>query len=105
MSAPRSPEPRAGRGPRLVRAGLLALVAVGILSYGGQSLARVWQMKQEVEALERELVTLRGETEALAGQIDRLRSDPDYVEQLARESLGMVKPGERVFKLPRTPGG
>ena len=90
---------------RLLCAGLLAVVALGVLVYGGQSLAKVWQMKQEVEALERELVALRGETEALAGRIDRLRTDPDYVEQLARESLGMVKPGERVFKLPRTPGG
>jgi cell division protein FtsB len=80
-------------------------MAIGVLVYGGQSLAKVWTMKQEVEALERELVALRGETEALGGQIDRLRTDPDYVEQLARESLGMVKPGERVFKLPRTPGG
>ena len=90
---------------RLIRGALLVLVALVVLGYGGQSLARVWQMKQEVEALERELAGLRGETEALAGQIDRLRTDPDYVEQLARESLGMVKPGERVLKLPRTPGG
>ena len=76
-----------------------------MLQCAGQSLAKVWQMKQEVEALERELGSLRGETEALAGQIDRLRTDPDYVEQLARESLGMVRPGERILKLPRTPGG
>ena len=90
---------------RLLRGVALGAVAAVVLGYGGQSLAKVWQMKQEVEALERELVSLRGEAETLAGQIDRLRTDPDYVEQLARESLGMVRPGERVLKLPRTPGG
>ena len=30
----------------------------------------------------------------------RLRTDPDSIEQIAREELGLVKPGERVLKLP-----
>ena len=86
--------------------GLMAVVAVALLAYGGSSLARVIQMKREVESLERDIVTLREETGRLTKTIDRLRSDPEYIEQLARESLGLVKPGEKVLKLPpSTPGG
>ena len=73
------------------------------LGYGGQSLARVWHMKLEVESLEREISTLRAETGRLTALVTRLRSDPDLIEQVAREDLGLVKPGERVLKLPPSP--
>ena len=33
----------------------------------------------------------------------RLRSDPESIEKVAREALGLVKPGERVLKLPPSP--
>lgn len=87
----------------------LALTAFGAatlltLGYGGQSLARVWHMKLEVEGLEREISTLRAETGRLTALVTRLRSDPDLIEQVAREDLGLVKPGERVLKLPPSPG-
>ena len=86
--------------------GLMAGGAVALLGYRGSGLARVIQMKREVESLERDIVTLREETGRLTKTIDRLRSDPEYIEQLARESLGLVKPGEKVLKLPpSTPGG
>jgi cell division protein DivIC len=91
--------------PRHVR-GVMAVAAVALLAYGGSSVARVIQMKREVESLEREIATLREETGRLTKTIDRLRSDPEYIEQLARESLGLVKPGDKVLKLPpSTPGG
>ena len=87
----------------------LALTAFGAatlltLGYGGQSLARVWHMKLEVESLEREISTLRAETGRLTALVTRQRSDPDLIEQVAREDLGLVKPGERVLKLPPSPG-
>lgn len=78
--------------------------AVLLLTYGGQSLTRVWQMKHEVESLEREIATLRAETGRLTAVVNRLRTDPDFIEQVAREDLGLVKPGERVLKLPPSPG-
>jgi cell division protein FtsB len=53
-----------------------------------------------VETLEREVGALRVETARLTADVDRLRTDPDYIEQIAREKLGLVKPGERVLKLP-----
>jgi cell division protein DivIC len=93
----------------VTRRGLASLAmgaaAVLLLGYGGQSLARVWQMKAEVAHLEREIGQLRGEADRLSTSITRLRSDPDYIEQVAREALGLVKPGERVLKLPPSPGG
>jgi cell division protein FtsB len=90
---------------RAVGVAALALSALAILGFGGQSLTRVWQMKREVEGLEREIARLRAETTELEAAVDRLRSDPDSIEKVAREALGLVKPGERVLKLPPSPGG
>jgi cell division protein FtsB len=91
--------------PRALGTTALGVAALAILGYGGQSLARVWQMKHEVESLEREIAGLRVETVELSAAVARLRSDPDSIEKLARETLGLVKPGERVLKLPPAPGG
>jgi cell division protein FtsB len=90
-----------GRALLLAALGAATLVT---LTYGGQSLARVWQMKHEVESLEREISTLRAEAGRLTATVNRLRTDPDFIEQVAREDLGLVKPGERVLKLPPAPG-
>jgi cell division protein FtsB len=77
-----------------VRRRALLLTAFGaatlmVLGYGGQSLARVWHMKREVESL--------------TALVTRLRTDPELIEQVAREDLGLVKPGERILKLPPSP--
>ncbi|HUG35745.1 MAG TPA: septum formation initiator family protein [Candidatus Limnocylindrales bacterium] len=88
----------------MLRGLVMGAAALGLLVFGGQSLARVWHMKHEVETLEREIGTLRTETDKLSTAIERLRNDPDHIEQVARETLGLVKPGERVLKLPPSPG-
>ena len=89
---------------RALRAGTLAVIALVILGFGGQSLSRLWTMKREVDGLEREIAALRAETDRVSASVARLRSDPDAIEQIAREELGLIKPGERVLKLPPSGG-
>ena len=85
---------------RGLAAAALGIVATGILVFGGAGAVRVWQLRQEVEALEREIRVLRVEADRLNRTVDRLRDDPALVEQIAREDLGMVRPGEKVLKFP-----
>ncbi len=87
--------------PVFVTGGLAVVMAL-LLTYGGTSLVRVWQMKREVEVLERELSQLRADTERLTHAVDRLREDPSQIEKIAREELGYVKKGEKVLKFPPT---
>ena len=89
---------------RALRAGSLAIIALGILGFGGQSLGRLWNMKREVDGLEREIAALRAETDRVSASVTRLRSDPDSIEQIAREELGLIRPGERILKLPPSGG-
>jgi cell division protein FtsB len=84
-----------------VAAGLgLALVV-----YGGSSAVRVWRLQRQVVTMERELGALRDQQAELARAVDRLRSDPETIEQRAREDLGKVRPGEIILRFPSTPGG
>lgn len=81
----------------------LAVMAAGLLVYGGADLFRVWQMQREVGDLEQEIGRLRVRQQELGADIRRMRDDPEAIEQAARELLGLVKPGERVLKLPPAP--
>jgi len=91
--------------PRTLGITALVLAAVVSVGIGGQSLTRVWQIKSEVETLERQIAGLRAENAQLQAEVAELRSDPDAIERIAREKLGLIKPGDRVYKLPPTPGG
>jgi len=85
---------------RALAGAALGISAAGLLVFGGAGAVRVWQLKQEVDALEREIQVLRVEADRLNRTVDRLREDPALVEQIAREDLGMVRPGEKVLKFP-----
>ena len=86
---------------RLLGGAALLVVVGALLVYGVAALVRVSQLKREMEAMQRDLVTLRARAEELTRTVDRLRSDPAYVEKLAREDLGYVREGETVLKFPR----
>jgi cell division protein FtsB len=51
--------------------------------------------------LERTIRETRERNEVLRGRIERLRRDPDTLEGLAREQLGMVRPNDLVIVLPQ----
>jgi cell division protein FtsL len=89
--------------PRTLGITVLVLAALASVGYGSQSLTRVWQIRGEVESLERQIAGLRTENATLEAEVTKLRYDPEALEELARERLGMVKPGEKILKLP--PGG
>jgi cell division protein FtsB len=97
-------EPLLAHGPvsRRLVGGAALLVVVGALTmYGVTAVLRVSDMKREMETMERDLLTLRARTEQLTKTVDRLRSDPAYIEKLAREDLGYVREGETVLKFPK----
>jgi cell division protein FtsB len=83
-------------------AALVLVVAAGLAVYGGSGVMRVRAMQEEIRQLEREVGTLRTQTEKLTVTIDRLRNDPAYIEKLAREDLGYVREGDTVLKFPAT---
>jgi cell division protein FtsB len=94
---------------RLAVVFLLALVVVSVM--GNRSLLRLYQMHRDRAALEREIDQVTAANAALAEEVRGLRTDPARVEAIAREELGLVKPGELVYEFrsvsppPAQPGG
>jgi len=78
----------------------MVVLAIGLAVFGVKESVRAWQMRRDMQTVERDLTTLRAQQEQLARTVDRLRNDPLYIEKLAREEMGMVREGETVLKFP-----
>lgn len=55
-----------------------------------------YQQQREKATLEQELAGLQARNASLRAQVDRLKT-PEGVEEVARESLGLVKEGEQMY--------
>jgi cell division protein FtsB len=86
--------------PRVLGGAALAVLMLGLGVYGGNQVLRVTHLRREMEVVERDIVTLRARADELARTVERLRHDPAYIEKLAREELGYVRPDETVLKFP-----
>ncbi len=75
---------------------LLAFLIFYFVALFSVQLVRYVQLNNEVRALDREITAIRAENDTLTEEIERL-GDPDYLEELARGRLGMVRRGEILF--------
>ncbi|HEU4370709.1 MAG TPA: septum formation initiator family protein [Methylomirabilota bacterium] len=91
--------------PRLLGGAAVGLLVVALAVYGGNQVLRVTHLRRELETLERDIVTLRARAGELSRTVERLRNDPAYIEKLAREELGYVRPDETVLKFPSSRRG
>jgi cell division protein FtsB len=58
----------------------------------------MWRMQSEVAALDHEVRKIEATNDDLLRTIERLRHDKGYIEKIAREELGLVRPEELVFE-------
>lgn len=74
--------------------GLLLLVFAG-----NKNLAYLWSLCRESERLACQLEELKTTNQKLIQQIHDLQKDSKAIEGIAREELGLVQPGETVYRL------
>lgn len=81
--------------------GLSVILFVAVLAIAAwRSYHDLSAARQREKLLETRILETRERIEDLHGRIERLRSDPGTLERLAREDLGMVRPGDVVVELP-----
>jgi cell division protein FtsB len=100
---------------RLIALLLLALlVALQVKLWAGSGgLAEVRQLEQTVARQRAENEELLRRNEALAAEVDDLKRGQAAIEERARAELGMIKPGETLYRVveprpsttPVDPGG
>ena len=84
---------------RLIIFGVLLLV-IYIYGFGNYGLYQYYQLHKEEKSLQTELAKLELESKQLEKEKQLLqKQDPDYLERIAREKFGLVKPGEKIYKL------
>ncbi|MGB3049466.1 MAG: septum formation initiator family protein [Polyangiales bacterium] len=80
---------------------VMAVMTVPTLVLDEQGLPRYRHLSAELQELRESNEELVREIATLKAEIDALRSDPSYVEHIARDELGMVRAEEFVFQFPR----
>ncbi len=78
-------------------------VLLGAALFGERSLLRLQQLQDEQHRIEASIEARKRANRELRRELDALRHDPAYQERLAREELGLVRPGEIVYRFPDTP--
>ncbi len=92
------PLPAKYKGRIVVCTGVLAAVVLAAV-YGDHGLAHLRRMRDEQRNLEQTVFDLQQRNEQLRQRIHRLDTDDLYIEKLARERLGLVKPGELIYRV------
>jgi cell division protein FtsB len=90
--------------PRIA-VGVIGLMTVGMLLlavFDPHGALAVRQQRAKLEQVTAEVDALTEKNAELRKEIDNLRSDEATIERIAREELGLVKPGEVVLRAPAT---
>ena len=87
------------RGRRLVSYALMVLTAVVLIDAiaGEKGRLALMRAQHELRTLEQTVQAARGENQRLLEQARRYREDPATIEELARQDLGLIRPGEKLF--------
>ncbi len=67
---------------------------------GDQGLIAYWELRSEADRLRVDVAQMESRKSDLVRVIKSLLDDPDYIEQVARQKLGFVRPDELVLQIP-----
>ncbi len=74
---------------------------IGWLSFGERGFIHLYKMDKEREAYLKRIDDLEQEKQSLLEEINRLRTDNDHIESLARRELGLIKDDEILYRFVR----
>src|SRR5207253_5139512 len=87
-------------GPALL--GLLVLVPVVHDIFGTHGYLAMRRSQQEIKKVNADLDQLNKENLQLEQEVRELKTDAHKIENIARDELGLVRPGEVIIKIPRS---
>ena len=72
--------------------------------FGAHGFLAMRRTQKEIESLQQQITKISEENKQLAEQVNALKTDPKLIERIAREEMGLARPGEKIFKLPGNEG-
>jgi len=87
-------------GPALL--GLVVLVLVVHDIFGTHGYLAMRRTQQEIKKVNADLDQLNRENLQLEQEVRELKTDAHKIEKIARDELGLARPGEVIIKIPRS---
>ena len=78
--------------------GLLALLVHDV--FGTHGFIAMRRTQKEIEQIRDQISKINDENKSLSDQVNSLKTDPKAIERIAREEMGLARPGEFIYKLP-----
>jgi cell division protein FtsB len=72
--------------------------------FGTHGLLAMRRAQKEAARVQLEIDQINQENRRLQANVKALKTDPAAIERIAREEMGLARPGEYIFKLPAKPG-
>ncbi|HKF26114.1 MAG TPA: septum formation initiator family protein [Candidatus Acidoferrum sp.] len=69
--------------------------------FGTHGYLAMRRTKQDIQRVKEEIARLNRENGELAQEVKALKSDPHKIESIARDELGLARPGEVIIKIPK----
>lgn len=81
--------------------GVLSLVTLFIIFFviGDYGLYQIYMLNKQKNRITDHIAELKQEQKSLQAEHNRLETDMEYIEKLARERYRMAKKGEKVFRV------
>lgn len=98
-----SPPPAASALRRRVLRTVYWFLAASVLFnlvFGEMGLIHGFRQRAKAHRMEREVESLQANNAVLVTEIDDLRHNPYRIETIARQELGLCRPGEIIFLFP-----
>ena len=84
--------------PLVLLLGCIVLIPAAVFEENG--LPRYQALKDQLRELHTQNDALEADVRRLTIEVEQLRSSPIALERVARDELGLVRPGELVFQFP-----
>ncbi len=79
----------------------LALLALFLHDvFGTHGLLAMVRTQKEIKQIREQIGKIDAENKSLANEVNALKTDPKAIERIAREDMGLARPGELIYRLP-----
>jgi cell division protein FtsB len=68
--------------------------------FGPHGFIAMRRTQKEIEQIREQIGKVNDENKTLTEQVNSLKTDPKSIERIAREEMGLARPGELIFKIP-----
>jgi cell division protein FtsL len=68
--------------------------------FGTHGVLAMRRAQREAASVQQEIDQINEENRQLQKNVQSLKTDPEAIERIAREEMGLARPGEYIFKIP-----